>query len=334
MRVLIAGWPSFPDTEATAGDVLGMIAVNNRLAAAGLPCDLAFSPQLRPGAVSLADAPPQRYSHLVFVSGPAHGRPVTELHRRYAHCHRIAVGVSVLDPHDPAVTGFDTMLARDQPGAPPRPDLSDQAGVHPVPVVGVILTPSRHKPATSQAHSEITARLTRWINTYDCAPVPCDARLDARDWRRCATPDQFVALLRSFDLVVTTQLSALILALHNAIPALAVDPVPGGATISRQARLLGWPARLSLTHLQTNNTALRHWWNWCLSTSGRAAAHRIANRHTTESLLPELVEVLEATFDREDITTIGSGQRWPPGHHTSLTRPGRTEPPETVRGVQ
>jgi hypothetical protein len=302
-RALIAGWPSFVQGEATAGDVLSMTAVERRLAAANVPADLAFSPVLRPDALSLADADPARYSHLVFVCGPAHGPQVADLHRRYAGCRRIAVGVSVIDPDDPAVTGFHTVLARDRPGAPPRPDLSADAGVHPVPVIGVILAPDQREYGSHRGHDEATARLTQWINGYDCAPLPCDTRLDSRDWRHCGTPDQVVSLLRRTDMVVTTRLHGMLLALRNGVPALAVDPVHGGAKVLAQAGQLGWPAALSLSDLHDVDR-LRHWWDWCLSTSGRAAAHRVAAGPVTDSLLPELVEELVATSDR---TVAGAG---------------------------
>jgi hypothetical protein len=308
MRVLIAGWPSFVDGEATAGDVLSMIAVENRLATAGMPSEMVFSPVLRPGALSLADVDPRRYTHLVFVCGPVHGPQVAQLHRTFAHCRRIAVGVSVIDPDDPAVTGFDTVLARDRAGAPPRPDLSADVGVHPVPVVGVILAPGQHEYGSHRGHDEVTTRITQWINGYDCAAVPCDTRLDSRDWRHCSTPDQFISLLRTFDVVVTTRLHGLVLALRNGIPALAVDPVFGGAKVLAQAKQLEWPAALSISDLRAGDDTLRRWWDWCLSTPGRAAARRLASRPTTDSLLPDLMEVLEATSDRTTFMAVRSGQ--------------------------
>ncbi len=104
MRVLVAGWPSFLHGEATAGDVLAMEAVRRGLAGADVECDLAWSPVFRPGGLDLGRADPASYSHLVFACGP-HGPQIEELHRRYARCTRIAVGVSVIDPDDPAVAG-------------------------------------------------------------------------------------------------------------------------------------------------------------------------------------------------------------------------------------
>lgn len=58
--------------------------------------------------------------------------------------------------------------------------------------------------------------------------MPLDTRLAHEDWRRCATPDQFVTVLSRMDVVVTTRLHGLVLALKCGVPVLAVDPVAGG----------------------------------------------------------------------------------------------------------
>ncbi|MEV4258845.1 polysaccharide pyruvyl transferase family protein, partial [Spirillospora sp. NPDC049652] len=168
-RVLVTGWPSFVDGEATAGDVLAMEAVHGELDAMGLPYDTAWSPVFRPGALSLDDADPARYTHLVFACGPLHGPQVEALHGRFAHCRRIAVGVSVLDPADPAVTGFDLVIPRDAPGAEPGPDLAARPVVPDVPVVGVVLAPGQAEYGTRRRHDRVRAELTGWLARRDCA---------------------------------------------------------------------------------------------------------------------------------------------------------------------
>ncbi|NEA50108.1 polysaccharide pyruvyl transferase family protein, partial [Streptomyces sp. SID10815] len=126
-RILLTGWFAFPDGEATAGDVLALRRVEDVLRRAGLGYDVAWSPGFRPDALHLADVAPERYGRLVFVCGPLHGPQIEELHRRFAHCLRIAVGTSVIDPHGPAVTGFHRVLARDAPAAEPVRDLAAAA---------------------------------------------------------------------------------------------------------------------------------------------------------------------------------------------------------------
>ena len=71
MRILLTGWFSFEHGEATAGDVLSLEAL--RAALADLPCDVAWSPVFRPGALTIEDARPGAYSHLIFVCGPLYG---------------------------------------------------------------------------------------------------------------------------------------------------------------------------------------------------------------------------------------------------------------------
>ena len=143
-RALVVGWPSFVDGVASAEDVLGMEAAREELQQAGLPCDMALSPvfrpeALRPEALRPEDAEPARYTHLVFTCGPLHGQQVADLHTRYAHCRRVAVGASVIDPDDPAAAGFHAILARDGGDAEPQGDLALNPRSTLLPVAGVIL---------------------------------------------------------------------------------------------------------------------------------------------------------------------------------------------------
>ncbi|WP_410673968.1 polysaccharide pyruvyl transferase family protein [Amycolatopsis sp. cmx-4-68] len=240
MRVLLTGWASFLHGEATAGDVLSLRAAEDALAAAGIDHRVAWSPGFRPGTLHLPDAPPEDYTHVVFVCGPVHGPQVRSLHERYAACRRIAVGVSVPDPGDPAVTGFHRVLARDAAGEA-RPDLSLGAKASAAPVLGVVLAPHQPEYGDAGRHDDVHAALTGWLAGLDCARVPLDTRLAHEDWQRCATPDQFVAALSKMDAVVTTRLHGLVLGLKAGVPVLAVDPVAGGGKVGAQAAALDWP---------------------------------------------------------------------------------------------
>ncbi len=130
--------------------MLALRRVEDVLGQAGIRYDVVWSPGFRPGALHLAGVRPEEYSYLVFVCGPLHGPQVEDLHRRFAHCVRIAVGTSVVDPGTPAATGFHRVLARDAPGTEPVHDLSARAsGTSVPPVAGVILTHGRHEYGTS-----------------------------------------------------------------------------------------------------------------------------------------------------------------------------------------
>lgn len=271
-RVLLTGWFSFRDGEATAGDVLALLRVEEVLRAAGMAYDVVWSPGFRPRALHFDEVRPGDYSHLVFVCGPLHGPQVEELHRRFAHCVRIAVGTSVIDPGGAAVTGFHRVLARDAPGGEPTEDLAARAPAVPArPVVGVIFTHGQQEYGPLRRHAQVADRVTRWLAGKDCARLELETRLDTRDWHLSATPAQVQSVLARLDLVVTDRLHGLVLALRVGTPVLAVDPVAGGAKVTAQARACGWPALLAAE--QVDERRLERWWDWCL-TSGRVAARQ------------------------------------------------------------
>jgi hypothetical protein len=276
-RVLVTGWPSFLHGEATAGDVLAMEAVRRALAARGIPCDLAWSPVLRPAGPALDDCPPERYTHLVFACGPAHGWQVAQLHERYQDCWRVAVGVSVIDPADPAVTGFHAVLPRDAPGRPARLDLAAAVPVAPVPVAAVILANDQPEYAAHGRHAQVSQELDGWLATADCARIDLDTRLGAGEWRSPATAAQVESAIARADVVVTTRLHGLVLALKNGIPVLAVDPVAGGAKVAAQAAAWGWPVLTARAgNPVLDRGGLAHLWAWCRSPEGITQARSAA----------------------------------------------------------
>jgi hypothetical protein len=273
-RLLLTGWFSFRDGEATAGDVLAQRQVSTTLTRFGIAHDTAWSPGFWPEGPALDETDPAAYDRLLFVCGPAHGNQLVRLHRRFAACRRFALGVSVIDPADPAVTGFHRVVARDGTAAAPLLDLSARAPLGPgPPTVGVILTEGQGEYGTRRRHAELARTLTDWIGRKDCARIEVDTRLGL-DWRHCATAEQFMALVGRLDAVLTTRLHGMVLPLRLGIPVLAVDPVESGAKVSAQARALHWPALLPGENVTPES--LEKWWSWCLSPAGRGAAGRRA----------------------------------------------------------
>lgn len=306
VRVLVTGWFSFVDGEATAGDVLAAEAVQCALTGAGIGHDTAWSPVFRPEALHLDRAAPDRYSHLVFACGPLHARtpgpgrpsPLLELHRRYRRLRRIAVGVSVPDPSDPAVAGFHLVLARDGTSVPrPSADLAAAAPAPAaVPVVGVILTEGQHEYGQRRRHTEVARAMTEWLLGQDAALLSLDTRLAHRDPALPQTPDQLLAVLSRLDTVVTTRLHGLVLGLRAGVPVLAVDPVDGGAKVSAQAGALGWPALLPAE--RTHPPELDRWLRWCLSGPGRELARASRERMVGARPLPQLAALVAAVLDK------------------------------------
>ncbi|MCK7624366.1 polysaccharide pyruvyl transferase family protein [Streptomyces sp. RS10V-4] len=299
-RVLLTGWFSFLRGEVTAGDALAADVVGHALRRAGLVCDTAWSPAFRPDALHLDALDPARYTHLVFACGPVHSRrppdggpsPLLALHDRFPAARRIAVGVSVPDPDDPAVRRFHTVLPRDGTGRPAA-DLSLPAPVPPaLPLVGVVLTGGQHEYGARRRHAEVSRTLGAWLAGSGVARLPLDTRLDSRDWRLPATPDELHTVLARLDAVVTTRLHGLVLALRAGTPALAVDPVEGGAKVSAQAAALGWPAVLRGEELRPAD--FHHWLDWCLSDTGRARARAVTAGPVDGTLLWRLLAHLPA----------------------------------------
>jgi hypothetical protein len=102
------------------------------------------------------------------------------------------------------------------------------------------------------------------------------------------------AVIRRVDLMITTRLHGLVLALRNGIPALAVDPIAGGAKVTAQARAWDWPAIITTDPRGSppylDQARLDHWWRWCLSPDGRRAA--AGDPPAIPSLLPDLAKAL------------------------------------------
>lgn len=294
MRVLLTGWPSFLHGEATAGDVLSMDQVQRALVRAGVCCEVAWSQVFRPDSLSLDDADPEHDTHVVFACGPAHGELVQSLHTRFSRCCRIAVGVTVLDPSDPAVTGFDAVLARDTLAGQGRRDLAATARTDRVPVVGVVLAPGQPEYGERRRHDEVHQRIKAWMLEQDCAWVPVDTRLDPRHWRNPSTPGQLDSVLCRLDSVLTTRLHGLVLPLRQGVPVLAVDPVDGGGKVSAQAAAWNWPALVTAEEVIQDANRLLPWWRWCLAGKGRAlAAERAADAFRDgERLVSDLLRVL------------------------------------------
>lgn len=296
-RILVTGWFSFTDGEATAGDLLALTAVLDTLRKAGHTADVAWSPGFRPESLLLEDVEPERYSHLVFVCGPLSGQQVATLHDRYRHCRRIAVGVSVVDRHDPASVGFDLILARDGTSQGPQLDLAAAVPVNDgqaaVPVTGIALKVGQDEYGPRRRHEMVVARLTSWLNLKRCAPVELETRLDSWNWRLCSTEDAMTALIGKLDLVVTMRVHGLALALRAGIPALAIDPVCGGGKITAQAQAWRWPAVVAAERT-ADLGLLDHWWDWCTSPPGRQLAAQTAsgNRCDAHPLLTALVGAL------------------------------------------
>ena len=186
---------------------------------------------------------------------------------------------------------FDAVLARDGDG-PGRPDLSLGAPDARVPIVAAVLAHDQPEYGEAGAHGAANALVTSLLGAADVAPLPVDTRLDPRDGLACATAAQLESVLARADAVVTTRLHGLVLALRAGVPALALDPIAGGAKVTAQAAALGWPAARIVD--STHAADLRALLDWCLGDEARAQAGAAARRGETglDQMRAELLRLL------------------------------------------
>lgn len=272
MRTLVAGWFSFEEMGATAGDLLARDLACEWLERSGHHYDVAFAPPFS-GDVDWRFVDPKNYSHVVFVCGPlGNGSPVAELLQRFAGCRLVGLNLSMLE-HLDAWNPFDLLLERDS-SATSRPDISFLSRRTCVPVVGVVLVhpQSEYKGGMHQGAHDAIHRL---IISREMSVVPIDTRLDVNS-TGLRTPREVESLIARMDAVLTTRLHGIVLALKNDVPAIAVDPIAGGAKIRRQAETIGWP--LAFTADALTDEALQQAFDYCLTEDARAKARECGER--------------------------------------------------------
>src|SRR5262249_19582129 len=135
---------------------------------------------------------------------------------------------------------FDLLLERDS-SRTARPDLSLLSGTAPVPVVGVVLIDTQPEYGKRDVRDDANAAIQRLIARTACAVVRIDTRLDVNS-TGLRSAGEVESLIERMDVVLTTRMHGLVLAIKHGVPVVAVDPVIGGAKVQRQAATLGWPA--------------------------------------------------------------------------------------------
>jgi hypothetical protein len=267
-NALLVGWFSLPFGGATAGDLAALGVVRRWLDEAGWTYDVALGEPLE-GGIDWRSAPPDAYSHVIHVCGPV-GREleVTQILERFRGSTLVAVNVSLIGDPD----GFASVIERAG-----RPDVSFLAEPGRVPVVGVCLVhPQAEYPGGR--HAEVGAAVGAMLRERECAGVPIDTQLDlnAGGLRTAAEVESLIARM---DAVVTTRLHGLVFALRAGVPALAVDPIGGGAKVADQTRTLDWPALVLPDQLDRLGELL----DWCLSDEARTRALDTADKARAEA---------------------------------------------------
>ncbi len=267
MKSLIMGWFSFENYGATAGDLMACEVVAKWHQKGGLTFDLALDPPFE-GGVNWREVEPSDYSHLVFVCGPFGEDEVTRSFlQRFAHCRKIGINLSMLE-HLERWNPFDLLLERDS-SEQARPDISLLCHQEKVPVIGLLLVHPQNEYKNQGRHQAANTAMEQLIRKNAMAIVTIDTRLDENQsgLRNAAEVESLIARM---DLVLTTRLHGMVLAIKNGVPALAVDAINGGAKVSRQAAELGWPACLRIDFL--TNADLQQAYEFCRTDEARRQA--------------------------------------------------------------
>lgn len=300
MKVLVAGWFSFEQMGATAGDLLCRDTVCDWLKAAGLPFDVAHAAPFEGGVNWMAVAP-SNYSHLLFVCGPmGDGPPVNAMFERFKACRLLGVNLSMLQ-HLQEWNPFHWLWERDSDRTA-HPDLVFLTEAPRVPVVGVVLVHPQKEYGDRARHDQANAAVRELTNAQPMAIVPVDTRLD-ENRTGLRTPNEIESLIARMDMVITTRLHGLVLAIKHGVPALAIDAVVGGAKVLRQAQTIGWP--IVFTCDQLDSKRLANACDYCQTDAARAQARQCA-RHARQSLtdLPrQLHESLDQNAARQESST-------------------------------
>lgn len=267
-RVLVAGWFSFDEGHATAGDLLARDLVCDWLAQAGRAFDVAYVPPFD-GTVDWRSVDPAGYSDVVFVCGPFAPRPEVELPflARFGGSRHIGVNLTMRAPLD-QWNPFDVLLERDS-SRQANPDVTFLSAEARAPLVGVCLLEDHPGYQTAVAKGAID----RLLSEIEAAVVTIDTRLDVNS-AGLRTPREVESLIARMDVIVSTRLHGLVLGLKHGVPVVAIDTFPGGAKVKRQAEAVGWPAILTVDVLDA--ATLRGAFDFCRTDEARARARSCA----------------------------------------------------------
>ena len=275
-RVLVAGWFSFDGTGATAGDLLAKDLICEWIDCAGLKYDVALAAPFH-GGVDWSTVDPSEYSHVVFVCGPFYK---SNLLQRFHDCRLIGVNLSMTERVE-YWNPFDLLLERDS-SARSHPDITFLSRGSVVPVVGLTLGDAVGTPDVIENYRRANTTIQQFVSTQSVSAVTIDTRLDVSNRSGLRTAAEIESLIARMDVVFTTRLHGLVLALKNGVPAIAIDPAPDGGKIRRQAETIGWP--LVFNAQNVTNAQLRQAFAYCLTAAARrdAAECRKRAEHAVE----------------------------------------------------
>jgi len=272
-HILVAGWFSFEKMGATAGDILACRVLCDWLEKSSISFDIAFAPPFE-GGVRWQQTIPGEYSHVCFVCGPfGNGWPLTDFLKHFDGVKLIGLNLTLLQSlHD--WNPFYLCYERDSDSFQ-RPDITFASKVKKVPVVGIILAHTQKEYRQKSMHPAVNKVISDFVATHRVVKVSIDTVLEGNEGD-LKSAEEVESLIAKMDLIITTRLHGLVLALKNSVPVIAIDAVEGGAKVSRQAESTNWPVLLSTGRLSAQ--AMETAFAYCLSDEAKLTAAKCADQ--------------------------------------------------------
>lgn len=267
---------------STIGDVEVLRQTERRLQALGMAYDVAPYTDARLSIDSTwldrFTLDPADYTHLFVICGPFTPAMAAQHHiifDRFHHCVHIGVNLTMVEP-TATFNPFEALLERDSDRTV-RADLSFQETPPRVPVIGLCLTGFQREYGERHRGEMAEQKLRRLIDSSNVAFIEMDTSVPATTNRfGLSNAAQFESICARLDVMLTTRLHGMVLALKNGIPTIAIDPVAGGDKVTRQARKLGWIEVFDPE--QASDDDLRAALKRCLSDAAREQAHLVRDR--------------------------------------------------------
>lgn len=265
-KVLVAGWFSFKDGHATAGDLLALDVTKKWLNQTSYSnFDVAFDPPFK-GGINWRNVESNNYSHVIFVCGPfGKGLLEAQFLHKFRQCRLIGLNLSMTDSIH-TWKPFDLLLERNSEENI-RADMAFASTEPKVPVVGVCLVESYEGALVEQ----INEFIYNFVDSKHFSTVYIDTRLD-KNSTHLKSKAEIESLIARVDLLITTRLHGTVLALKNGVPVIPIDPEPGGAKIVYQVKKLGWPVIYtaeSLSQKEFNDS-----FRYCLTEKAKRKAQK------------------------------------------------------------
>jgi hypothetical protein len=277
MRILIAGWFSFEKMGVTAGDIMACNVLSSWLRKSDISFDIAYAAPFESG-VKWQQTDPSSYTHVCFVCGPfGNGWPISEFIKHFTGVKFIGLNLTLLQSLD-EWNPFDICYERDSVSNH-RPDITFASSRKKSQVVGIILVHKQKEYGLRSMHTMVDKVISDFVTRQQMAPVYIDTCLEDNQGG-LRTAEDVESLIARMDLCITTRLHGLVLSIKNGVPAIAIDPIAGGAKVSSQAKAISWPILLSTEQLSQEN--LEKAFAYCKTDEAKSEAMKCANRSKKE----------------------------------------------------